>query len=85
MKLDDAIEEGLGDDGRGVGVTQGEEVGVFGELIDHRYYDALAMYPQEAIDEVHSNVGPNLCGHLKGLQEASGVEVLRLVPLACQA
>jgi hypothetical protein len=57
----------------GVGVAQSEQVSILGESVDHCQDHTLAMNTREAVDEIHSDVGPHLRWHLKRLEEASGV------------
>ena len=78
----DAVEECPCYGRRGVGVAEGDEVGVFGEAIHHREDDGLACHLGQPLDEVHGDVGPHLGRHLKGLQEATQLLRQCLVLLA---
>ena len=50
-------------------MTQGDEVGLLGEAINHREDDRLLVDLREALDEIHRDVRPYLCGDLEGLQQ----------------
>ena len=60
---------------------RGNEVSVLREPINHREDDVLVVDLGEALHKVHGDVGPNLRRHVERLEEAGGVERLRLVPL----
>jgi hypothetical protein len=85
METDDLLEEGCGDRCCGVGVAQRDEVHVFGEVVNHCQDDGLPACLQEALDEVHGDVLPYRGGDVERLEEASQVEVLRLLALADRA
>jgi hypothetical protein len=68
VKLDNVVEEGLGDGDRGVQVAQRDEVGVLGETVHHSQDDRLAANARKTLDEVHSDVGPHRNRKLKRLQ-----------------
>jgi hypothetical protein len=52
VQPDDAIEEGTGDRGRGVGVAKRDEMRVLGEAVDHREYDEFPTNLGQTLDEV---------------------------------
>jgi hypothetical protein len=56
MELDDAIEEGFGDQSGNVGVAQRDEMSMLGEPINHDQDDTLAMDVRKAFDEIKRNV-----------------------------
>lgn len=82
---DHTVEEGTRDGCGGVRVAKRNEVRVFGEAVDHSEDDKLAADFPEALDEVHRNIRPHLSWNVEGLQQASGLQRLRLVALACAA
>jgi hypothetical protein len=60
VEADDAVEEGPGH-GRGcIGVSEGDEVHVLGEAVNHREDDRLAAHLGKALDEVHGDISPQL-------------------------
>ena len=66
-------------------MAQGDEVRIFGEAVDHRQNDRLAIDLGQALDEIHGDVGPYLGRHVEGLQQTSRLQRLRLVPLTSVA
>ena len=69
VKPNDAVEEGAGDRRRRVWVTEGDEVGVLREAINHCEDDRLPMDLRKAFNKVHGDVCPHLRGNLKGLEQ----------------
>jgi hypothetical protein len=64
MYTNNTLEEGTGDQGSRVRVAKGDEVCVHGEANADGEND-------EALDEVHRDVGPDLGGHVDRLKEIS--------------
>ncbi|KAK8936091.1 hypothetical protein KSP39_PZI012966 [Platanthera zijinensis] len=50
----------------GMGMAQGEEMSVFGQLINHHQNDRLALRSRQAINEIHGHCIPNLVRNLQG-------------------
>ena len=82
MQSDNGFEERLRHCGRRVGVTQGDEVSMLGELINHRQDDTLAVVTRQALNEVHGDVCLDLRRDLEWFEKASWVQCLYLVALA---
>jgi len=85
VKRNDAVEEGAGDRRRRVWVTEGDEVGVPREGINHREDDRLPVDLRKAFNKVHGDVCPHLRGNLKGLEQPRRSLGRRLVALARRA
>jgi hypothetical protein len=60
MEEDDAIEEGPGHGRDCIGMTEGDEVRVLGEAVNHREDDGLAAHIGKDLDEVHGDISPHL-------------------------
>ena len=60
-------------------------MGVLQELVNHREYDALAMYLGKRLNEVHRYIEPDVGGNRQQPEEAGGVQCLGLVLLASGA
>jgi hypothetical protein len=56
MKPHDVVEEGLSDRHGGVGVAEGDEVGVLGESINDDQHHRLATHTWKSLNEVHGNI-----------------------------
>ena len=68
METHDSFKEGIGNGSNGVGVTEGDEMRILGEAIDHHEDDRLAIDLGQVLDKIHRNVSPNLGWHVEGLQ-----------------
>ena len=73
MQSNDAIEESIGDEGGGVGVTQGNEMHILGEAVDHCENDGFAADLGQPLNEVHGDINPHLRRYFEGLQQAGGL------------
>jgi hypothetical protein len=69
VQTNNPLEEGIGDGRGGVGVAEGDEVSIFGEVIDHREDDGFAMDFGQAHNEVHRDVDPHLGQYVEGLEQ----------------
>ena len=49
-------------------MTQGDEVRVLGEAVNHREDDGFAAHLGKALDEVHGNIRPHLGGYVQRLE-----------------
>jgi hypothetical protein len=85
MKPDNLLEEGRRDRRCSIWVTQGNEVGVLGQAIDHCQNHCLAADLQEIVNEIHGDVLPHHGWHIEGLKETRLMEVLYLVALTDRA
>jgi hypothetical protein len=59
MEFDDFVEEYLCDGDGCVQVTQWEEVGIHGEVVNHGQYYGLVAHVRKTLHEVHGEVGPH--------------------------
>jgi hypothetical protein len=60
VEADDAVKEGPGHRRGCIGVTEGDEVRVLGEAVNHREDDRLAAHLGKALNEVHGDISPHL-------------------------
>jgi hypothetical protein len=82
VQPDDVGEERLCHGLSGVRVCQRDEVAVLAEAVDDEQDHCLAVHAGQRLHEVEANVRPNDEGDREGVQQASGMKVLRLVLLA---
>jgi hypothetical protein len=69
MKSDDLFEERHRDHPCSIWVAQGNEMGIFGQEIDHRQDHRLATHLRKVVDIVHGNALPHHIRHVEWLEE----------------
>jgi hypothetical protein len=75
------LEEGVSHCRGGVGVAEGDEVGILRETVHHYQNHGLAMHLRKALDKIHGDIRPHLIRHLQRLKEAGRLCSRRLVLL----
>ena len=69
VKPDNTIEEGASDGGGRVGMAEGDEVCILGELVDDGEDDGFAANLQKPFDEVHRDIRPHLGRNIERLEQ----------------
>jgi hypothetical protein len=82
MWANNAVEEGTGDRGSRVWVTDGDEVCIPGEAVDNGEDHGLPVNLWLRLDEVHRDVSRHLGGHVEGLKKSGRLRGWCLVALA---
>jgi hypothetical protein len=81
VEPDNCVEECPGDRCGHIWMSQCDEVGGFQKPVDDSQNDRLPVDVGESFDEVHRDIHPNHRRYAQWLQEASGMQLLVLVPL----